>query len=48
MQYRIECRAENMYEGERCSMVICPAFSAIAGFSNAVAPLPITTICFPL
>jgi hypothetical protein len=37
-----------MYDGERCSIVTCPARRAIAGTSvTAVAPLPITTTCLP-
>ena len=34
--------------GERCSIVTCAAFSAIAGTSvTAVAPLPMTTTFLP-
>ena len=39
---------DNMYPGERCSIVTCEALRARAGTSEtAVAPLPMTTIFLP-
>ena len=40
---------DNMYVGERCSIVTCPAFSVSVGIMLiAVAPLPITTMRLPV
>ena len=39
---------DRTYDGERCSIVTCPAVPAIAGTSvTAVAPLPMTTTFLP-